>query len=165
MRLLASVHARMHSQSRALDELLATARVIADVRADAAVDTLCVFVSIDHDEDQKRSHTVSSQVAATSKALAASGAGKCLGQTTSCCARTLLLRLLVVHRRRLVHGLLVLVLGVAGVRWRGSVRVVAVLDHGHRLMHLGGRWVAHASSQVVEGLWVGRVVERGWSLG
>ena len=39
MRLLAGVYARMHSQSAALNELFATAGVIAHVRSDATVDT------------------------------------------------------------------------------------------------------------------------------
>ena len=38
VRLLASVNARVHSQGTALNELLATAWVVADVRADTAVD-------------------------------------------------------------------------------------------------------------------------------
>ena len=40
MRLLASVHARMHSQSTALNELLATAGVITHMRSDTAVNAL-----------------------------------------------------------------------------------------------------------------------------
>jgi len=40
VRLLAGVHARVHSERRALDELLAAAWVIADVWSDAAVNAL-----------------------------------------------------------------------------------------------------------------------------
>lgn len=40
VRLLAGVHARVHGQSGTLDELLAAAGMIADVRANSAVDAL-----------------------------------------------------------------------------------------------------------------------------
>ncbi len=40
VRLLARVHAGMHGQSGALDELLSTSRIIAHVRTNTAVDTL-----------------------------------------------------------------------------------------------------------------------------
>lgn len=41
VRLLASVYSRVDGESRALYELLATSWVVADVRSDAGVDTLC----------------------------------------------------------------------------------------------------------------------------
>jgi hypothetical protein len=46
VRLLAGVDTLVHSQSRALDELLAAVGVVAHVRADTAVDTFCMSQSV-----------------------------------------------------------------------------------------------------------------------
>jgi hypothetical protein len=45
MGLLARVNTLMHGQSRALNKLFATVRILAYVRADTTVDTLCQIVS------------------------------------------------------------------------------------------------------------------------
>lgn len=106
---------------------------------------------------------MSSQIAPTSEAFAASGTGKSFGETTSCRAYNLLLVLLVVYwLGLLVHGLWVL--RVVWILWGSSVGMIAVLDHGHRLVHLRGRGVAHASGQVAERLRIDGVVERGRGL-
>ena len=64
------------------------------------------------------------------------------------------------HGRRSVHGLL-----DVAVRVGGRVRMIAMLYHGHRLMHLRRGGVPHAARQASNGLSVSSVVKGGRSLG
>lgn len=81
VRLLASVHTLVNGQSRSLDELLTAVGVVADVRADTAVDPLCRMVSAIRNQnmtvDASRL-TMTRQIAATSEAFAASRTGESL---------------------------------------------------------------------------------------
>lgn len=142
VRLLACVDSLMHSQGRSLNELLATARPVADMRSNTTVDAF-----------------MPSKVAASRKALSTGAAWVCLdGLLRRRLMVLLLLRhVLHVHVRHAAH---VGHLGVAGETHGGGHRVGNV----HRCLHRGWRWVGSCDVVRVGVLRVLGAVGRGGSL-
>lgn len=127
MRLFSSVDARVHCESRALNELLSTAWIITDVGAYSAVNTF-----------------MSGEITSASKSLATGRACKSLGEATSSTTlSSFLLGLLILNRRwGCVHGWL-------SICWVIRGRVIRMLNQGHLLMQLRRRGVAHARTKAV----------------
>lgn len=77
MRFLASVNTLMDSQGRSLNEHLSAVRPVADVRSDAAVDTLCSSLAKVR-YPRILMLTVSRKITSSSKSFSASATGICL---------------------------------------------------------------------------------------
>lgn len=158
VRLLACVDSLMHSQGRSLNELLATAGPVANMRSNTTVDAFWRMLVLSL-YFLPGSLTMPSKVAASRKALSTGAAWVCLdGLLRRRLMVLLLLRhVLHVHVRHAAH---VGHLGVAGETHGGGHRVGNV----HRCLHRRWRWVGSCDVVRVGVLRVLGAVGRGGSL-
>lgn len=149
MRLLASVHSLVNSESRSLDESLVAFGVVANVRSDSGVNTFCedaivrkpasyVFIAI------LARLTMTRQVASSGETFAAGTTGVCFDR---CCGSLLLLGLL----RHVMHSHAWYTSHTGHVCKASHLHsIMHVILHLHRSLHGGWRRIGarHAVRRV-----------------